>query len=282
MEVLKSVCKKYISLKNHIRLLENEHNLGSAITRISGIKAAQGTYIAFCDSDDWVETKMYEKMYIKAVEANSDVTYCNYYVEYKSKTIQSNLQVETTKEGYLLSLLNGILPNFSWIRIYKRDLLLNNLDELYKPNINMWEDVLMNMTLALYYVQSVSFTPFVGYHYNQCNEKAYTQVRSERSLNDMLEVTNLINLRAAKDKNIAFPLITFRLNARYSIFSHCSLQQLKSFDWSYPHDDSFIWKIPYMPLTNRLFLCLLHYRMYKIAYSFQKTIRKIKKFILPK
>lgn len=282
MEILKNICKRYSFLKSNIKLLEHERNFGLATTRITGIKAAQGTYIAFCDSDDWVETSMYEKMYDRAVETDSDVTYCNYYVEYKSKTVQSSLRAEATKEGYLLSLLNGILPNFSCIRIYKRNLLLNNLTELYKPDINMWEDVLMNMTLALHYVHTVSFTPFVGYHYNQCNENAYTQVRSDKSLSNMVEVTNIITSRSAEIKNIIFPLITFRLNARYSIASHCSLERLKSFNWPYPGDDAFIWKIPYMPLTNRLFLFFLHYRMYKVAYDFLKSIRSIKNFILPK
>lgn len=282
MEILMNVCNRYPLLKSNIKLLEHERNLGLATTRITGIKAAQGTYVAFCDSDDWVEASMYEKMYDKAIENDSDVTYCNYYIEYKSKTLLSGLREETTKNGYLLSMLSGILPSYSCIRIYKRNLLLNNLTELFKPDINMWEDMLMNMMLATHYVQTVSFTPFVGYHYNQCNENAYTQVRSDKSLSNMVEVTNLITSRSAGIKNIIFPLITFRLNARYSITSHCSLEQLKNFDWSYSDDDAFIWKIPYMPLTNRLFLFFLHYRMYKVAYEFLKFIRSIKNFILPK
>ena len=64
MEILKNICKRYSFLKNNIKLLEHERNSGSATTRITGIKAAQGTYIAFCDSDDWVETNMYKKCII--------------------------------------------------------------------------------------------------------------------------------------------------------------------------------------------------------------------------
>lgn len=45
-----------------------------------GIELAKGEYIGIIESDDWIEPTMYEKLYQKAVETNSDITKSNFYV----------------------------------------------------------------------------------------------------------------------------------------------------------------------------------------------------------
>lgn len=44
-----------------------------------------GEYVAFLDSDDYVEHSMYEKMYNKAVEENSDMVECDFIWEFPNK-----------------------------------------------------------------------------------------------------------------------------------------------------------------------------------------------------
>ena len=41
----------------------------------SGIEVAIGEYIAFCDSDDYVDSEMYETMYNTAVQYNADAVF---------------------------------------------------------------------------------------------------------------------------------------------------------------------------------------------------------------
>ena len=48
---------------DRIKLIINEENQGAAISRNIGIRAANGRYIAFLDSDDlWVPTKLEEQI----------------------------------------------------------------------------------------------------------------------------------------------------------------------------------------------------------------------------
>ena len=47
------VLEKVKSMDDRIRVLRTEKNGGAGLARNIGIKAAQGRYIAFCDSDDW-------------------------------------------------------------------------------------------------------------------------------------------------------------------------------------------------------------------------------------
>lgn len=58
--------KKYPNVK----VYRNERNLGQSETRNRGIELAEGDYIAFLDSDDYVNPGMYEELYQAAVDNN--------------------------------------------------------------------------------------------------------------------------------------------------------------------------------------------------------------------
>ena len=64
--------------------LEKE-NGGLSDARNYGIPYSKGEYIAFLDSDDYVEKNMYEEMYELAKRENSDMVQCNFYWEYPDK-----------------------------------------------------------------------------------------------------------------------------------------------------------------------------------------------------
>ena len=53
-------------------------NGGQGRARNFGIEMAQGEYLGFIDSDDWIDLQMYEKMYSKAVEYNADIVVCDF------------------------------------------------------------------------------------------------------------------------------------------------------------------------------------------------------------
>ena len=55
----------------------HKENEGLAAARADGIERASGEYIGFIDSDDWIESNMYEKMYNAAKTNNSDIVFCN-------------------------------------------------------------------------------------------------------------------------------------------------------------------------------------------------------------
>ena len=52
-------------------------NEGLAAARADGIVRADGEYLGFIDSDDWIEPDMYEKMYNAAKSNDSDIVFCN-------------------------------------------------------------------------------------------------------------------------------------------------------------------------------------------------------------
>ena len=65
--VLERVIKDYPNRKSQITILHHETNKGLPQARKTGLLSARGDYIAHCDSDDWVDHKLFALMYEKAV-----------------------------------------------------------------------------------------------------------------------------------------------------------------------------------------------------------------------
>jgi len=76
----KAVILDYMKQTNLvIRLAENEENRGPSHSRANGIAQAAGTYVAFCDSDDWYEPDYLQLMYQKSQEEDADIVIADYY-----------------------------------------------------------------------------------------------------------------------------------------------------------------------------------------------------------
>lgn len=82
IEILKRVIDEYrdeIEGKRYVvRIEKMPTNSGLAAVRRHGIQFCSGEYIIHCDSDDWVDKTMYEKLYYSAVEKDSDVAVCDF------------------------------------------------------------------------------------------------------------------------------------------------------------------------------------------------------------
>ena len=81
MVVVKKFLEQY---PDKITYLEKE-NGGLSDARNYAIPYAKGEYIAFLDSDDYVEKTMYKDMYELAKKEDSDMVECNFYWEYPDK-----------------------------------------------------------------------------------------------------------------------------------------------------------------------------------------------------
>ncbi|MBR3794783.1 MAG: glycosyltransferase [Clostridia bacterium] len=70
---------------SRIRVITFEQNRGVSAARNAGIDMAQGEYVIFCDSDDWIEPQMYERLYDMAKEKDADITFCRVFKDYPHK-----------------------------------------------------------------------------------------------------------------------------------------------------------------------------------------------------
>lgn len=69
-----AMCDNYAKKYENIKVV-NKKNEGLGMACNSGMEVATGKYIAFCDSDDWVDIDMYETMYKAAEENNAQMVF---------------------------------------------------------------------------------------------------------------------------------------------------------------------------------------------------------------
>ena len=81
-----AILRRYEEKDSRIRVIAFEQNRGVSAARNAGIEAAAGEYIGFCDSDDWVEPQMFERLYGAAKQHEADISFCRVYKDYAHKT----------------------------------------------------------------------------------------------------------------------------------------------------------------------------------------------------
>lgn len=182
-------------LKNYpekIVYLEKE-NGGLSDARNYGIPYAKGEYVAFLDSDDYVEKDMYEKMYTLAKKENSDMVQCNFYWEYieEQKRKLGDLEEYQNKKEMIVK---GRVE--AWNKLIRREVLEN--PDIRFPKDLRYEDVEFTYKLVPF-INKVSFIkePFVHY-VQRGNSISNSQNERTGEIFDILD--NVIKFY--KEKNI--------------------------------------------------------------------------------
>ena len=167
-KIAKEFQKKYIE---KIIYLEKE-NGGLSDARNFGIPYATGEYIAFLDSDDYVEMSMYEDMYNLAKKENSDMVECDFYWGYPEKLKQDIGELYEGKKEMLEK-----VRVVAWNKLIKREILEKS--QVWFPKGYRYEDVEFTYKL-IPYLEKVSFVKKPYIHYMQ-REGSISNSQNERT-----------------------------------------------------------------------------------------------------
>lgn len=183
----------YAKTDPRIRVI-HQKNAGLGPARNTGMYMARGEYIGFVDSDDWVETGMFEKLYRVAEEHNADIVvggHCDWRDGKVIKVKKHPLAGQTvTKKSEIDEIRKNLygrsiddketeaFPMSVWIAIYKRNMIIEN--GLKFENI-ISEDIIFN--IAAYKCAScISFTGDTDYCYRNENQPSIMRTFSEEKL----------------------------------------------------------------------------------------------------
>lgn len=81
LAILSNTISLYPSISPQVTIIKNDNNLGVSKTRKRGIKEAKGDYIAWVDSDDWVDSDMLENFWKATDNGRIDIVVQNVLME---------------------------------------------------------------------------------------------------------------------------------------------------------------------------------------------------------
>ena len=157
----KKIIEKHLNLHREKIKYYYKENGGLSSARNYGIPYARGEYIAFLDSDDYIEPTMYEEMYNIAKKENSDMVECDFIWEYPDKQKYDCGQIYNDKKEALEK-----ARVVAWNKLIKRDIL--EKEKIEFPFGLRYEDVEFFYKLVPS-LNKISFVKKFFIHYVQRN-----------------------------------------------------------------------------------------------------------------
>ena len=191
MEILDELIEeKFAHLKSRI-IIVNKGNGGLPSARKAGLDVAEGEYILFADSDDWLETDALAKIMAKADDTDSDIIYFDLIKEYGDRSSYKKEREYTaeTKGEFIVNMFNYKSHGYTVTKCFKREIYTENI--IYMPKLGMHEDIYM-MSQIIFYANSLVHIPEALYHYRKDNPDSFcAQDRHKRHISS---TTNLLDL----------------------------------------------------------------------------------------
>ena len=169
------ILKKY---EGKIKIITQE-NQGLSGARNTGIKAAQGRYIGFVDSDDWIDSNFYEKLHNAITETNSDIAAASiirgevkYRVKYTEQQVFSSLSEKISVCGIPKSC-------YVWNKLYRAE-LVKRFE--FKQGV-YYEDVCW-IPEIIKTANKLVTVPDTEYHYRRNSSSIVKSVKSPKKQED--------------------------------------------------------------------------------------------------
>ena len=191
MEILRDlIANRYAHLQSRIVIVDKE-NGGLPSARKAGLDVAEGEYVLFADSDDWMETDAVEKVMAKADETHADIIYFDLIKEYGNRTSYKREREYTgaTKDDFIVNIFNYKSFGYTVTKCFKRRLYTENV--IYFPKLGMHEDIYL-MSQIIFHAKSLVHIPEALYHSRKDNPDSFcAQDRLKRHVSS---TTNLLDL----------------------------------------------------------------------------------------
>lgn len=173
----------------------NQPNQGQSAARNNAISHARGKYIAFVDSDDFVDSGMLRKMFRVAEDNDCPLVICDCLLYWPDKTARFNA-AGRLEEGVVYgetelykALLDVSLNTVVWGRLYRRDIWQQN--NLTFPVGQIYEDILLSFQIARSYGKAMFVKDFF-YKYRM-REGSSVATPSPKKVTELINAIDNVN-----------------------------------------------------------------------------------------
>lgn len=200
MEILDALIEeRFEHLKERI-VIVNKENGGLPSARRAGMERAEGEYILFADSDDWLDTDAVEKVMAKAIQTDADMVYFDLVKEYgggKQSIKHERTYTVKNRLKWIENMFNYRSFGYTVTKCFRRKLYTDN--KIVFPKLGMHEDICL-MAQIIFHAQSIAQLPEPLYHYRKDNPAA--MCAQKRSVRHIASSRNMMGVVEAFKDNL--------------------------------------------------------------------------------
>lgn len=220
LAILQEYQRKY---PDKVRILQNEVNMGQGRSRARAIREADGDFICFVDSDDYVKAD-YMETYLREMEKEP----CDCIIGGYIRDMEGSFRAYSASESDWSILTYTV----AWGKLFRRSFLLEH--EIDFSDKRQGEDVYFSLRVY-YHQESYRVIPYEGYYYylnrNSTTGKMNYSLQFERVVVDMFDLLqkkcDLSLISKEKRYHIEYDYLANMINALITYGHGCGPHMMK-------------------------------------------------------
>ena len=287
------LCEEYKAKYPNVKVVHKK-NGGLGFARNSGLEVAEGEYVAFIDSDDFVDTDMFQNLYEYGKKNNCDAVFCGYNIYRDAEHIRrmqenADYVLRQGADGVKQVLLDmvGPEPDYHsdakllmsvWRAIYSRKVIEENHLRFVSERVYIAEEIMWHLDF-LPCCKCVGLIPQTHYYYCMNGTSLTRTYRADRFQKELflyhaqeeklrkagfdetgfrvrLNRQLLMKTRVCISQQVVFINQLGYLKARKNIKEIVNVLELQAILKTYPYK--------LLPLRHKLFFLLVKYHLYDL------------------
>jgi len=201
------ICNDFAQKDNRVKVIHQE-NAGVSAARNVGLDIAQGAWIGFVDSDDWIESEMYERLLQSAIENEKQIAVCGFIKHH----IDGQTEIRTFNDlpdSFPSDVaLEHVVSGHYYEGFMVNKLFCNSLFEVgntlrFEQEFHFCEDLVLVVQLLLNTTEELAYVPESLYHYctrrnsttSTFNVKRLSEISARKRVIELTEPMALTKVR---------------------------------------------------------------------------------------